>query len=99
MKNQSGAFTIWYQELAGFNFTVMHKKGKENSNADTLSRSSHMVKAPKLAEEEYVKFYEIDELVIRFEGGVNEIQNIQQSLVEIAKEQSKNKVWSKVISW
>ena len=29
-KNQSGLFTRWYQELAGFNFTVIHKKGKEN---------------------------------------------------------------------
>ena len=37
--------------------------------------------------------------MIRFEGGVNEIQHIQQSLVEIAKEQSKDEVWSKVISW
>ena len=42
MKNQSGLFTRWYQELAGFNFIVIHKKGKENSNADALSRSSHM---------------------------------------------------------
>ena len=39
MKNQSGGlFMRWYQELAGFNFTVVHKKGKENSNADTLYR-------------------------------------------------------------
>ena len=52
MKNQSGLFTRWYQELAGFNFTVIHKKGKENSNADALSRSSHMAEAPQLAEDE-----------------------------------------------
>ena len=30
MKNQSGLFTRWYQELAGFNCTVVHKKGEEN---------------------------------------------------------------------
>ena len=29
MKNQSGLFTRWYQEFAGFNFTVVHKKGKK----------------------------------------------------------------------
>ena len=85
MKNQSSLFTRWYQELAGFNFILIHKKGKENSNADALSRSSHMA--------------EIDEPVINFEGGVNEIQHIQQSLVKIPEEQSKDKVWSEVISW
>ena len=73
MKNQSTLFTIWYQELAGFHFTVTHKKGKENSNADALSRSSHMVEAPPLQEDEYSEFYKIDETVIKFEEGVNEI--------------------------
>ena len=76
MKNLSGLFTRWYQELAGFNFTVIHKKGKENSNADALSRSSHMAEAPQLEEDEYAEFYDIEKLVIRFEGGVNKIQHI-----------------------
>ena len=70
-KNKSGLFTRWYQELAGFNFTVIHKKGKENSNADALSRSSHIAEAPQLAKDKYADFYEIDERVIQFEGGVN----------------------------
>ena len=99
MKNQSGLFTRWYQELAGFNFTVIHKKGKENSNADALSRSSHMVKVPPLAEDEYAEFYEIDEPVINFKEGVNEIQHVQRSLIDVAEEQSKDEVWSEVISW
>ena len=42
MKYQSGLYTRWDQELAGFNFTVNHKIGKENSNADPLRRSSHI---------------------------------------------------------
>ena len=99
MKNQAGLFTRWYHELAGLNFAMIHKKGKENSNADALSRSSHMVEAPPLEEDEYAKFYEIDEPVIKFEEGVNEIQHIQRSLIEIAEEQAKDKVWSEVISW
>ena len=86
MKNQSGLFTRWYQELAGFNFTVIHKKGKENSNLDALSRSSHMAEAPTLEEDKYAKFYKIDKPVIRFEGGVNKIQYIQRSPIEITKE-------------
>ena len=55
MKNQSGLFMRWYQELAGFNFTMIHKKGKENINADALSRSSHMAEAPPLEVDKYVE--------------------------------------------
>ena len=66
MKNQSGLFTRWNQELAGYNFTVEHKKDKENNNADLLSRSTHLAEALPL--EEYAEFYDVDELVVRFEG-------------------------------
>ena len=86
MKNQSGLFTRCYQELAGFNFTVIHKKGKDKSNAEALNRSSHMEEALPLAEDKYAKFYEINEPVINFEGGLNEIQHIQQSMIEISEE-------------
>ena len=88
MKNQSGLFTRWYQELAGFNFTVVHKSGKENSNGDALSRSIHIVEAPPLEEDKYAEFYEEDEPVFKFEGGVNEVQHIQHSTAEIAEEQA-----------
>ena len=50
------------QELSGINFTVIQKKGKENSNADALSRSSHMPEAPLLSEDEYAEFYEYTNL-------------------------------------
>ena len=71
MKNKLVLFTRWYQELAGFNFTVLHKNGKENS------RLSHMSEASPLSEEEYTEFYEIDKPVIQFAEVVNEIQHIQ----------------------
>ena len=57
-----------------------------------------MVEAPLLEEDKYAEFYEIDKPVIKFEGGVNEIQHIQCSLLKIAEEQTKDKVWSEVIS-
>ena len=85
MKNQSGLFTRWYQELAGFNFTVVNKKGKENSNADALSRSTHMALPPE--EDENAEFYKVDEPVIRFEGEVYKIQHVWRSTVAIAEEQ------------
>ena len=97
MKNQSGLFTRWYQEIAGFNFAVVHKKGKENSNADALSRSAHMAEAQPLEEDEYAEFYKVDEPVIKFESRLNEIQHVQCSMAEI--EQAKDEVWSEVISW
>ena len=65
MKNQSDLFKRWYQEIASLNFTVIHKKGKENNNADTLSRSSHMAEALPLEVDEYVEFYEKEEPVIK----------------------------------
>ena len=37
--------------------------------------------------------------MINFEGGVNEIQHIQRSMMEVAEEQAKDEVWSEVISW
>ena len=55
---------------------MIHKKGKENSKVDALSRCSHIVEALPLAEDGYAKFYEIDEPVINFEGEVNKIQHI-----------------------
>ena len=37
--------------------------------------------------------------MINFEEGVIEIQHIQRSMMEIAEEQTKDEVWSEVISW
>ena len=71
MKNQSSLFTRWYQELRGFNFTVVHKKRKENS------QSAHMAEAPLLEEDKYAELYKTDDSVIKFEGRVNEIQCVQ----------------------
>ena len=56
MKNQSGLFMSWYQELAVFNFIVVHKKGKENSSTDALIQSAHLVEAPPLEYDEYTEF-------------------------------------------
>ena len=58
-----------------------------------------MAEAQPLEEDEYAEFYEIDEPVIQFEVRVNEIQHIQCSIMEIAEEQAKDKVWSEVIRW
>ena len=43
-----------------------------------------MVEALRLEEDEYAEFYEINEPVIQFEGGLNEIHYIQLGIMEIA---------------
>ena len=58
-----------------------------------------MLEAPPISEDEYAEFYEIDEPVIQFAEGVNEIQHDQRSMVEVAEEQAKDKIWREVISW
>ena len=58
-----------------------------------------MPEAPLLSEDKYALFYEIDKPVIWYAEGVNEIQHFQRSMIEVAEEQAKVKVWREVISW
>ena len=48
LKPTGGILSRWYEELASLQFKVVHKKGSENSNADSLSRS---LPEPELEEE------------------------------------------------
>ena len=50
-----------------------------------------MAEALPLEEDEYAEFYKIEKPVIKFEGGVNEIQHIQSSLIEIGKNNPRTK--------
>ena len=58
MKNLTGIFMRWYETLGGLQFKVFHKKGKENTNADALSRSTHL---PNPTEEEIEEYREDQE--------------------------------------
>ena len=42
LKNPRGADFRWLQELSEFQFTVKHRPGKLNTNADQLSRREFM---------------------------------------------------------
>ena len=59
LKQPKGIWFRWLEELQGYNFTVHHKPGKENTNADNLSRCDHLPEATpeeaKEAEEEYLR--------------------------------------------
>ena len=49
LKQPSGIWFRWLQELQSYDFEVIHKPGKENTNADSLSRCDHL---PEPTEEE-----------------------------------------------
>ena len=58
-----------------------------------------MEDAPALEDNLYAEFYDVDEPVIKFLGGINQVQHVQQQLSEVAEEQAKDEVWSEVIKW
>ena len=63
-------FQHWYLELAQFEFIVIHKKGSENVNADTLSRAKHL---DEPTEEENEEYQEANEPISELEGNPVEI--------------------------
>ena len=42
LKPTAGILSRWYEELANLYFEVIHRKGKDNLNADALSRATHL---------------------------------------------------------
>ena len=58
-----------------------------------------MEDAPLIEDDLYAEFYEVEEPVIKYIKGINEIQHVQRNLGEIAEEQAKGEVWSEVIKW
>ena len=53
LKQCTGMLARWTEELAGYDFTVKHRPGKDNLNADALSRSEHMPDPTPEEEEEH----------------------------------------------
>jgi len=46
MKDSGGTIRRWLDYIQQFNFTVMHRAGKTNINADLISRATHMDDPP-----------------------------------------------------
>ena len=53
LKQNTGMLARWQEELAGYDFTVIHRPGKENLNADALSRREGMPEPDKEEHEEH----------------------------------------------
>ena len=52
MKKLTGIYFRWLSELQSYDFEIRHRPGKENGNADGLSRSNHITEEPTKEEEE-----------------------------------------------
>ena len=83
LKDTKPIFMRWYESLAGYNFTVTHKKGVENQNADALSRSEHL---PEPTQEECEEAEELldDEVVIKFTDPIGEVDNLVSEEISAA---------------
>ena len=84
LKQPSGIWFRWLQEIQSYDFEVRHKPGKDNTNADSLSRCDHLpeptVEEAKEAEEEYIeKICSICEK--------NEVDELLQTIKELDEEE------------
>ena len=52
MKKLTGMYFRWLSEIQSYDFIVRHRPGKQNSNADGMSRSNHLDPPTKEEEEE-----------------------------------------------
>ena len=99
MKNASGLFMHWYAQLVGYIFKVIHKKGKENSNADALSRARHLPEPTPSENDEYAEYQEQEEPHITYEERVNEVEFHQTSKEDVRRKQDTDPVWKEVLEW
>ena len=58
--------TLEHKELAQFEFIVIHKKGKENINADALSRAKHLDEPTDEENKKHQEANEFGEIKITF---------------------------------
>ena len=54
LKNPRGIYYRWMNQVAEYNFTVQHRSGRLNKNADSLSRTNHLPE-PTLEEIEEIE--------------------------------------------
>ena len=65
LKANKGIVSRWLDELAGVEYTVQHRPGKQNKNADALSRSHHLPEPSQEEEnEDQYRIIEVRELIL-----------------------------------
>jgi len=92
----------WYGRLAGFDMIVEHKPGKDNINADALSRASHLPEPPsEQAEEEEELAEEEAKFTFTDQSTPGEVNQLQAQLEErdVQRAQEQDEVLREVRGW
>ena len=75
---------------------MIHKKEKENSIADALSRTKHLPEPTPSENKEYEEYQEQEEPHITFEERANKVEFHQTSQQDIRRKQETDTVWKEV---
>ena len=105
MKKIRGIYFRWLSEIQSFDFTIKHRPGKKNQNADALSRSNHLEPPTEEEEEEeagYVhKLYNYLKELEKADGEVKSLHETGERLRKenIIREQKDDEILGQVRKW
>ena len=105
MKKLTGIYFRWLSEIQSFDFDVYHRPGKENTNADAVSRSSHLEYPTKEEEEEEADYiHRLYDLVRKLEAEDEKIRSLHSNSDKLTKdnlvkEQKDDEILKQVRTW
>ena len=105
MKKLTGIYFRWLSEIQSFDFEVYHRPGKQNSNADAVSRSSHLEPPTKEEEEEEAGYiHRLYEFVKKLEADDKMIRSLHRNSDKLTRdnlvrEQKDDQILEQVRTW
>ena len=89
MNKLTGIYFRWLNEIQSYDFIVRHRPGKQNSNADGMSRSSHLG-PPTLEEEEEEEGYihRLHQWIKKLEKGDGQLRPFTSVNRQLSKEKN-----------
>ena len=105
MKKLTGIYFRWLSEIQSYEFDVYHRPGKENTNADALSRSNHLELPTKEEEEEEEGYvHRIYTLVRQLEKNDEKIRSLHRNSDKLTRdnlvrEQKDDEILGQVRKW
>jgi hypothetical protein len=101
LKSTSGLLIRWYGKLAGFDMFVEHRPGKDNVNADLLSRATHLPEPTEEEMAEEAEFIEEEPVITYKEDQPSEVNVVhkQLSTQDIQRAQEEDEILGEVREW